>query len=75
MAFSKGGQVVFDHSMYGLGIDLAQVIMGQDVAKTANLLPGNQWMLLFQIIGQLLGRLGERLQVTQGGVIQHFVPQ
>lgn len=60
-------------SLHGLSVDLAQIVVHENVAEPADLLPGNARLGLFERVGQALGRLGQGLQIAQDGVVEHFV--
>lgn len=44
-------EVLLDDAPYGERVDLTQIGMHQDIAKAADLLPGNRRVSLFQFVG------------------------
>jgi hypothetical protein len=65
--------MALDHRGHCGGVDLAQVVVDQYVAKTADLAPRYLWLLGFQSIGQLLCGLRQGLQVSQRGIKQNLI--
>ena len=63
------GNVPLDCLPHNPEID-PEVIVNQDVTKTAHRAPIHFRMQIFSLIGQSLRRLAEYLQITQNGVLQ-----
>lgn len=72
-AFFKRLQVLFDDVLDCQGIDIAQIVVHEDVAKAGDFAPGYAGKCCFLVFWQQLGRFLERLQIPQRGVVEHFV--
>ena len=46
----QGLQVLVHHGCYRVGVDITQVVMPQDIAKPADLAPGNSGLLSLQCV-------------------------
>ena len=55
------------------GVDIAQVVVHQDVAKPADFAPRHIGVFGLQRVGQLLRGFRQGLQVAQSGVVQHLI--
>ena len=56
-----------------IGANIPQVAVHQDIAKPADLSPGNIGLLSFQCVRQLLRGFRQSLKVAQSRVVQHLI--
>ena len=63
-------EMPINHGGNRLCIDLAKVVVHQDVAETADVAPRDFRPDGFPIVGKMLDGFGERLQVAQGGIVE-----
>jgi len=62
--------MVFDHRRHSDRINLAQLVVSQDVAKTADLSPRDMRVFDLHRIRQLLGGFRQGLQIAKRRVVQ-----
>src|SRR5947199_7451203 len=67
-------QVTLDNFPHADKIN-TQIIMNQDIAKPGYSLPVNLWMSIFENLRQVLGRLGQDLQVSQHRILSLCIAQ
>ena len=61
------------HSGNRCRVDIAEVVVDEDVAKATDFAPGDFGVTGFYFIRQLFRRLRQGLQVAQSGVVQHLI--
>lgn len=62
-----------DDSGNGERIDVAEIVVHEDVAETADLPPRNRGKLLFELVGERLCRLRQGLKIAQRRVVEDVV--
>lgn len=65
--------VLVNDGCHCVRVDIAQIVVNQDISKPADSRQGTSGVFGLQCLGQLLRSFRQGLQVVQGRVVQHLI--